>query len=132
MAHYSEQETAPTIAYQRFLRDGKLQLQVCEDCTRQIYFPRTLCNHCGSGNMTWQAASGDGTVYSTTTVRRKAERGGDYNLAIIQLAEGARMMSRVDGLASSAVTIGMQVSAAIVIENDSPLVVFHPVRGAGA
>jgi len=41
-------------------------------------------------------------VYSTTTVR---DRAGDYNVAIVELEGGARMMSRVDGVAPDAVRI---------------------------
>ena len=51
----------------------------------------------------------------------------DYNLALIDLAEGPRMMARVDGIAPEAVKIGMEVKAKIVRENDQPLVVFEPV-----
>ncbi len=45
------------------------------------------------------AASGKGRVHTTTVVRRKPERGGDYNVCMVELEEGVRMMSRVDGIA---------------------------------
>jgi uncharacterized OB-fold protein len=68
-------------------------------------------------------ASGRGTVYATTTVR---ERQGNYNISLIDLAEGPRMMSRVEGIAPEAVRIGMAVSARIA---DSPTrIVFEPSR----
>jgi hypothetical protein len=35
------------------------------------------------------------TVYAVTTVRRKADAGGDYNVSLIDLDEGVRLMSRV-------------------------------------
>ena len=50
----------------------------------------------------------------------------DYNLALIDLAEGPRMMSRVEGLAPQDVKIGMSVRAKIVSEEDRPIVVFEP------
>jgi hypothetical protein len=58
-------------------------------------------------------------------VRQKPERGGDYNVAIIELAEGARMLSRVEGIAPAQIRIGMTVTAVISEANGAPLVVFH-------
>lgn len=131
MGQFSEQQIAPSVAYETYLRNGDFRLQVCADCGRQVYFARTICHHCGSGDLRWEKPSGLGTVYSTTVVRRKADRGGDYNVAIIELAEGARMMSCVDGVAPGEVRIGMPVYAEIATDNGKPLVVFRPKDGAG-
>jgi uncharacterized OB-fold protein len=65
-------------------------------------------------------------VYSTTVIRRRAESGGDYNVALIDLAEGVRLMSRVEGLPPADVKIGMAVRARIVQGKDGPLIVFVP------
>ncbi len=54
-----------------------------------------------------------GTVYATTCTRRPADKGGDYNVALIDLAEGPRMMSRVEGIAPDKVQIGMKVKARV-------------------
>lgn len=83
-----------------------------------------ICPHCGSDQLEWFTPSGDGVVYSTTVVRRKPEQGGDYNVALIDLAEGPRMMSRVDGMAPEDVSIGMPVSARVVDAEEGKLVVF--------
>jgi uncharacterized OB-fold protein len=48
-------------------------------------------------------------------------------VALIDLAEGPRMMSRVIGIAPEAVEIGMNVKARI-IDDGGPIVVFEPVR----
>jgi uncharacterized OB-fold protein len=124
MADAETASEAPGVQFESFLRKGEIQLQVCTGCERQIFFPRTLCPHCG-GRLEWRRISGDGIVYSTTIVRQKPERGGDYNVAIVELAEGARMMSRVDGVAPAEVRIGMAVRAAIAEGNGAPLIVFH-------
>ena len=118
----------PGVLFQQFLRQGEFRLQCCETCGRQVFFPRTLCPFCGSEQLEWRLASGRGTVYSTTIVRRRPERGGDYNIAIIELSEGARMMSRVEDISPTEVRIGMAVEAAIRGSSESPLVVFHPVE----
>jgi uncharacterized OB-fold protein len=117
---------SPAQTYQSYLQQNELWLQWCIRCARQIFFPRTLCPHCGSRNLDWRRASGQGIVYSTTTVRQRPERGGDYNIAIIELTEGARMLSRVEGVASPDVRIGMTVEAVIVQQGETRLVTFRP------
>jgi len=117
---------SPGVTFAEFLKNGQVRLQVCKGCGRQIFYPRTICPHCGGGELEWRQPSGKATVYSTTTVRQKPERGGDYNLAIVEFAEGARMMSRVEGVAPADVKIGMAVKPAIVQANNEPLLVFQP------
>jgi uncharacterized OB-fold protein len=121
---------APGDTFNAFLEAGDLRLQACTRCGRQIFFPRTLCPHCGSNDLEWRRASGRGVVYSTTIVRQKPERGGDYNVALIELAEGARMLSRVEELPATEVRIGMAVEAVIRKVNGQSLVLFRPVQGA--
>ena len=65
-------------------------------------------------------------MYSTTTVR---DRAGDYNVAIVELEGGARMMSRVEGVGAEGVRIGQPVQARIVA-GEEPHVVFMPAHGA--
>ncbi len=108
------------------LAQGRFEIQRCEGCIRHVFYPRVVCPHCGSERLRWVAASGAGTVYSTTVVRRRAADGGDYNVALIDLAEGPRMMSRVVGLAPEAVRIGMKVCALITGEGEAALVEFTP------
>ncbi|MOA38418.1 hypothetical protein D3C78_1601020 [compost metagenome] len=52
----------------------------------------------------------------------------DYNVALIALEEGPRLMSRVEGLAAEAVRIGMAVRARITEEEGRPLLVFDVVQ----
>lgn len=112
--------------YHQLLEDGVFAIQRCGDCAKFIFYPRMVCPHCGSTKLNWEEASGQGEVYSTTTVRRKPERGGDYNVALINLKEGVRMMSRVEGISPEDVKIGMSVQSQIIQENDTPLIVFTP------
>tara|TARA_R110002110_G_scaffold125593_1_gene303771 strand:+ start:4010 stop:4240 length:231 start_codon:yes stop_codon:yes gene_type:complete len=73
-------------------------------------------------------ASGKGRVHTTTVVRRKPERGGDYNVCMVELEEGVRMMSRVEGIAPDDVVIDMQVSAFVGEAEGDLLVLFKPVE----
>ena len=119
------EQTGPQKVFSDALKNGAFRIQRCSGCAKHVFYPRVLCNHCGSPDLTWVDASGNGTVYSTTVVRRKADAGGDINIALIDLEENVRMMSRVDGMSIDDVRIGMPVKAAIVIENDQPLVIFR-------
>ncbi len=59
-----------------------------------------------------------------------SKKGGDYNIALIDLAEGPRMMSRVVGLAPDAIKIGLKVSARIEREGEQNLVVWQLHEGS--
>ena len=103
----------PEKTYQDKLAQGSFEIQRCTACGKHVFYPRVLCPHCGADHLDWTAASGRGTVYSTTVVRRKPAEGGDYNVALVDLDEGPRMMSRVVSIAPEAVRIGMAVKARI-------------------
>jgi uncharacterized OB-fold protein len=49
----------------------------------------------------------------------------NYNVALIDLEEGPRMMSRVEGIAPEAVKIGMKVKAKVVKQGEQNVVVFE-------
>jgi uncharacterized OB-fold protein len=105
--------SGPEKQYLDKLAAGRFEIQRCAACTKHVFYPRVLCPHCGSERLEWVAPSGRGTVYSTTIVRRKPADGGDYNVCLVDLAEGPRMLSRVAGVAPDEVRIGMAVKARI-------------------
>ncbi len=116
----------PDAAFHAALAEGRIEIQRCGDCARHVFFPRVLCPHCGGASLEWVEASGEGVVYSTTVVRQRPERGGDHNVALIDLAEGVRMMSRVEGPAPHEVRIGMAVRAYVDDVDGRPGVLFEP------
>lgn len=118
---------APDAEFEKRLREGRFCLQRCDDTGRFFFYPRALSPFTGSTNIGWHEVSGEATVYSTSVVRRRPESGGDYNICIVALAEGPKMMSRVEGVAPHEVRIGMAVRARIREEDGAPLVVFEPV-----
>jgi uncharacterized OB-fold protein len=128
MTVIAEEGMAPETVFRKHLAEGELWLQTCVTCSKQIFYPRVVCPHCG-GKPEWNKASGQGTVYSTTIVRQRPDRGGDYNVCVVELREGARMMTRVEGIPPTDVKIGMVVKAAIIDSDGGKLVVFHPVTG---
>lgn len=121
--------------HQAQLDQGRFLIQRCSDCSRHVYFPREACPHCGSAALGFVEPSGAGTVYATTIVRRKSDAGGDLNVALIDLDEGVRLMSRVENLPPPEVRIGMRVQARVLVKDGSGMVVFdaaEAVNAAGA
>lgn len=126
----SDKNTGVLVQHQAALADGRFLIQKCGDCGQHIYFPREICPHCGSDAVQFVSPSGQGTVYAVTTVRRKPADGGDYNVSLIDLDEGPRLMSRVDNVKPDDVKIGQRVTARVVVADDKGVVVFDAVGGA--
>ncbi len=118
----------PDAQYHAHLANGEFRIQKCGACGHQQFFPRVLCTNCGSADLSFVFASGEGVVHSFTTIHDKPDRGGVRNFSIIELAEGPRMFSRVEGIDPEAVRIGMAVRARIVrdTEDEPAYVVFNP------
>src|SRR2546421_9290569 len=92
------------------LAAGRFMIQKSPRTGRHVFHPRAAEPGTGATDLEWVEASGRGTVYSTTVIHQKPPA-ADYNLALIELAEGPRLMSRVDGIAPEQVRIGMAVTA---------------------
>lgn len=120
----------PDAYYAQSLAEGRWQVQRCNACRRVIFFPRMACTACGSADYTWFSPSGRGVVHSTTVMRRPPAAGGDQHLCLVDLEEGFRMMSRVEGVSPASVAIGDRVVAALIEHAGAPLVVFHPNKEA--
>jgi uncharacterized OB-fold protein len=84
-----------------------------------------LCPGCGGTRLRWEASAGIGTVYASTTLHRRDE--APYDVSLVDLDEGFRMMSSVVGVAPGDVRIGMRVRVAIDTGGeDGPLPRFVP------
>jgi uncharacterized OB-fold protein len=80
---------------------GELRIQRCLDCGKAYFYPRPVCPHCGSTEVAWFAASGLATLYSYVISHRPApgfEDEAPYAIAVVQLAEGPRMMTNLVGV----------------------------------
>ncbi len=121
-------ERSPLGIYLEHCRKGELAYQVCTDDGRAIFYPRIAAPNTGSGNLEWRVSKGLGTVYTTTVVHYKNER--PLNVALIDLDEGFRMMSRVEDIDPMQVKIGMRVKMKMHPgdEKQPPYPVFTPVE----
>ncbi len=114
------------------LSQGVFEIQRCCECSRHIFFPRVLCPHCGSESTDWVQPSGRGEVYSFSIVRRKPEAGGDYNVVLVDLEEGVRVMSRIANLDGAEVRIGQRVQARVDMLEGKGVLVFDAVEDGHA
>jgi uncharacterized protein len=114
---------APADTYRRHLENGKLGYQRCADCSAAVFYPRVLCPVCGSGALEWRESAGRGTIYATTAVHSRNH--DPRNVVLVDLDEGFRMMSRVEGVPAEEVEVGTRVRFEVRQgEEDEPVAVF--------
>jgi uncharacterized protein len=114
---------------------GELRIQRCLDCGKPYFYPRPVCPSCGSGRVEWFTASGLATLYSYVINHRPAAGFEDdvpYAIAVVELAEGPRMMTSIRGVPATpeALVLDMPLRVAFEQRGDVRLPVFTPVQGA--
>jgi len=120
-------ETSPLAVFREYCDKGDLAYQVTED-GEAVFYPRLVAPKTG-GALEWKVSKGLGTVYATTTLHPR--NGEPYDVSMIDLDEGFRMMSRVENIDPSEVKIGMRVKVRMIPGTDDQPVypVFDPVEG---
>jgi uncharacterized OB-fold protein len=92
---------------------GELTLQHCRACGQWMWPVRYRCIECFSDELTWEAAAGTGTVYSYSIVHQLVHPGFardlPYNVAMVDLDEGVRMITNIVNVAGDEVEIGQRV-----------------------
>lgn len=117
----------PQQEYFAHLAAGRFMIQRSRSSGEYVFYPRVAAPRTGAQDLEWVPASGHGVVYATTIMRVRPPA-TSYNVCLVQLEEGPRMMSRVEGIDPQAVSIGMAVRARIAQDEDKqPVVVFDPV-----
>ena len=109
--------------YWEAARQGRLLIAGCAACGRLHHYPRPFCPHCWSEDVRPVQANGTGTLYTYSTVYVNdlapfADR-LPYVTAIVELDEGPRLMTTIEGVGPEALRVGMPVTA-----------VFRPVDDA--
>ena len=99
--------TSPLSEYLEHLERGELAYQFSPEANAAIFYPRVICPVTGSDKLEWRISRGMGTVHATTVVY--PQKGDPYNVALIDMDEGFRLMSRVEDIAQLDVRIGMPV-----------------------
>jgi len=121
-------EQSPLGTYIEHLNAGQLAYQVTQD-GKPVFYPRVAAPETG-GPLEWRVSTGLGTVYSATVVHYRNEP--PLNLALIDMDEGFRLMSRVEDIDPMAVEIGMRVRFRTHPGDDKqpPYPVFAPAEQA--
>ena len=117
--------TSPVAISDAAWRDGRLSYPCTADGT-PVWPPRVAAPGTGEP-LTWRDSAGLGTVYATTALHGRDTP--PRNVALIELDEGFRIMSRVEGLPGDAIPIGLRVRVAFTDpdpETGARLPVFVP------
>ena len=103
-------------------RQHRLAIQKCNECGGTWFPPSTVCRHCGARNVRWIDAVGRGKVHSFVVFNRLYHEGWEgelpYVVAIVELAEGARMLGNIVGVDVEKVVCDMPV--AVVFDDVTP------------
>ncbi len=125
--------TELTSPYWQAARQGRLLVQECQQCHQLWHPPLPACPGCHhrGGMPGWREVSGLGTVYSYTVVTHPTHyEFADlvpYVVAIVELAEGPRLVTGITGCAPRDVRVGMAVRATFVpVTGDITLPYFEP------
>lgn len=88
-----------TAEFYAFCKAGELRFQKCSDCAAWRHVPRLHCGGCNSTSWRWERSSGQGVIYSLTTVYRALHPGLDpktpFICAVVEMSEGVRVVSEI-------------------------------------
>ncbi len=117
-------EVSPLQTFREHLRRGELAFPFSLEAQRAFFFPRLACPFTGSDRIEWRISRGLGSVYATTWIRPR--EGEPYNVALVDVDEGFRLMTRVEGIAPEEVAIGMRVRVRVHqgADDEAPYPVF--------
>lgn len=116
---------SPLAHFRCFLQRSELAYQFDTASDQPVFFPRVIAP--GSGNaVEWRVSAGKGTVHAVTVISPRGE--SPYNVVLVDMDEGFRLMSRVEGVPADAVRIGMRVRSRVHTPGDGapPYPVFVP------
>jgi uncharacterized protein len=92
----------PREVYWRMLEQGRFQFQRCRRCGEAWLPPREDCPSCWSPEWAWEDASGRGRLVSWvvfhTAFHEVFEKRLPYNVAVVELEEGPRLITNIVSL----------------------------------
>jgi len=105
-------------------REGRFVVPVCAACGKAHWYPRAICPFCDGGRVEWRSASGKGTIYTFSVMRRAKE---PYVIAYVTLAEGPTIMTNIVDCEFDALRIGQPVMLVFAATDGGPPVpMFKP------
>jgi len=113
--------------------EGMLLIRRCGACAKAHHYPREFCPYCWGEDVGWERATGRATLYTWSVIHRNdLPPFGDrvpYTAAVVDLAEGPRMMTEIVEGAAGRLGIGMELEVTFRRdEGGMALPVFRPRR----
>ena len=105
---------------------GQLLIKVCTACKQPHFYPRTICPFCMSDKTEWKPASGRGTIYSYSVLKRAEV---PYTIAYVTLEEGPTMMTNIVDCDPDTIRIGQKVTVVFKpTDGGAPVPMFAPAK----
>ncbi|HEU5382754.1 MAG TPA: Zn-ribbon domain-containing OB-fold protein [Ktedonobacteraceae bacterium] len=101
---------------------GELRIQRCDACSRAVFYPRAICPHCFSNQLSWIVATGRGTIYTYTVAHQAFGLFASevpFVVALVELEEGVRMMTRIIDAPRERIAIGAPVHVTFTPVNEN-------------
>ena len=128
------QPTPETRHFWEGTKSGELRLQRCDTCQHTYFPPRPFCPACASREVSVFRASGRAILYSYVISHRPAPGFvAPYSIAVVELAEGPRMMTNIVGCAQTPAALLLDMSLTVRFEpldDEISLPLFAPAGGA--
>lgn len=108
--------------------EGRLTYQRCTACDGAVFPPRAHCPHCWAGHLEWRDSAGDGTLASYAAVHRPGHPAfaeiAPYTLALVDLDEGFRMLTRLVDTDGAEPAVGARVRLSMQPQGGTTLPMF--------
>jgi uncharacterized OB-fold protein len=113
--------------------EDRFVVQRCQSCGRRQYPYRGVCCHCWSDRVVDEDSQGTGTIWTFTVVMKNSTASvgleTPYVIALVELAEGVRVLGNLLGCEVEEAEIGMPVALAFAVAPSGQRVpVFVPNR----
>jgi uncharacterized protein len=109
--------------------EGELRIQRCGACGTLRHPPGPMCPACGATNPGYVVAAGHGEVYSYVVHHHPPMPGRElpFVVALVELAEGVRVLGELLDVAPDDVRVGMPVEATFLpVDDDLALPAWRP------
>lgn len=117
------------------LRHGRVSAQCCTGCGELRHPPVPMCPHCHSLDWSAKPLSGAGVLNSYVVMHHPVVPPfqSGYVVALVELAEGVRMIMNLEGVPREEIEVGMPVTVtAEEVEPGLHLMVARAATGDGA
>jgi uncharacterized OB-fold protein len=115
--------TPENTEYLAAAKEGRFLIRRCTACSKPHWYPRAVCPFC-FGETAWEEASGKGTIYSYSVMRRTDPQA---SIAYVTLEEGPTMMTALVDCDLNALAIGQKVALVFKpAEDGTPVACFKP------